>query len=82
MIETKRIFLGIMSKFYNIESVAKISICIHLPKPMSIFKRSTAGLNLKFSFSWISCFTKNKKLCVPYYLPIVGWREEKDSCLS
>ena len=40
----------------------------------SFFKRSTAGLNSKFSFSIAGCFTKAKEPPQSYYLPIVGER--------
>ena len=38
------------------------------------FKRSLAGLNTEFSFSWTSCLTKAEEPSLPYYLPIAGGR--------
>ena len=40
----------------------------------SIFKRSLAGFNSEFSFSWTSCLTKAEEPSLPYYLPIAGGR--------
>ena len=40
----------------------------------SIFKRSLTGLNLEFSFSLTSCFTKAEEPSLPNYLPIAGGR--------
>ena len=38
------------------------------------FKQSLTGLNLKFSFSKISCHTKVKEPNLTYYLPIAEGR--------
>ena len=40
----------------------------------SIFKWSSTGLNLEFSFSLTSCLTKAEEPSLPYYLPIAGER--------
>ena len=40
----------------------------------SIFKRSLAGFNSEFSFSWTSFLTKAEEPSLPYYLPIAGGR--------
>ena len=42
--------------------------------PRSVFKRSLAGLNSEFSFSWTSCLTKAEEPSLSYYLPIAGGR--------
>ena len=40
----------------------------------SIFKRSLAGLNSEFSFSWTSCLIKAEEPSVSYHLPLAGGR--------
>ena len=42
----------------------------------SIFKQSTAGLNLEFSFYLTGCFTKVKEFSLPYYL-LIALRENR-----
>ena len=44
------------------------------------FKLSTAGLNHKFSFSHVSCWTKAKQPSLASYFPIdESWLERKDA---
>ena len=43
----------------------------------SIFKRSTAGLNLKLLFSKIGCLTKAKEHSLTFYLRVAGGEKEQ-----
>ena len=45
----------------------------------SIFKRTTIGLNLEFSFSKIGSCKKAKEHSLPCYLPIRGGEEIDES---
>ena len=59
-------------------------ICIY-PTPLlqtkcnikTIFKQSTAGSNLEFSFSLVGCFTKVKEPSLPYYLTLPEERTDE-----